>query len=111
MGRGPRQICRLIGSPTQLLERSGFARFFQGGAEQLPLELMQLRVRPVARTRRFESRERLRLNTGWRRSQPRANKRLIDVVNSRPVTHKSCGFNAVEEWPPIGRSEERRVGK
>ena len=92
MGRGPRQICRLIGSPTQLLERSSFARFFQGGAEQLPLESVQLRVRPVARTRRFESRERLRLNTGWRRFQPQAEERLIAVVNSFRVIHKNSGL-------------------
>src|SRR5258706_12645217 len=99
MGRGPCQICRLIGSPTQLLERSGFGRFFQGGAEQLPLELMELRVRPVARTRRFESRERLRLNTGWRRFQPRAEERLIAIVNSFRAIHKilGCGFNPAEE--------------
>lgn len=88
MGRGPRQICRLIGSRTQLLERSGFGRFFQSGAEQLPLELMQLQVRPVARTRRFESREPLRLKTGWRRIQPRAEERLIGVVNSFRAIHK-----------------------
>ena len=87
-GTWPTPDLRLIGSPTQLLERSGFGRFFQGGAEQLPLELMQLRVRPVARTRRFESRGRLRLMTGWRRIQPRAEERLIGVVNSFRAIHK-----------------------
>ena len=92
MGRGPCQICRLIGSPAQLLERSGFGRFFQGGAEQLPLELMQLRVRPVAHTRRFESRERLWLNTGWRRFQPRAGERLITVVSSLRAIHENSGL-------------------
>src|ERR1700692_2781415 len=52
IGGGPRQFRRLIGSSAQSLKQSGFGCFFKGGAEQLPLKLMQLRVCPVARTRR-----------------------------------------------------------
>jgi hypothetical protein len=46
---GPRHFGRLIGRPTEPLEQPSLGRFLQGGAEQFPFELMQLRMRPVNR--------------------------------------------------------------